>query len=220
MIRRLWITLSTGHLVFLDIETTGFAPPHAKITEIGALRVEDGKVVAKFNQLLNPGQPVPWQITQLTGITDEMLWDAPPFAAIADDLEVLLDGAIFVAHNVNFDYSFIKSEFELLRQGSQKVSRQTRLPLGAVPASALASVRTFDIDRFCTARLSRRLYPQQQRHNLDTIIQTHNIQVKDRHRAYDDAQVLHEFYQKALAEHGSKVFTEINRLLVRSRSNV
>lgn len=179
-------------LVFLDIETTGMGPAESRITEIGAVRVENGAVAGTFSQLVNPEQNVPWFITKLTGITDEMLWDAPLFKSVANDLEVFLDGAIFVAHNVNFDYSFIKAEFQ--RQGG-----------------------SFSMDRFCTAKLSRRLYPQQHRHNLDTIIKTHSIAVKDRHRAYDDAQALYEFYKHALAEHGLKVFAEINRIMVHSR---
>lgn len=178
-------------LVFLDIETTGISPLNARITEIGAIRVENGQVVATFHTLLNPEQRVPWNITRLTGITDEMLWDAPLFAAIADELEVLLEGAIFVAHNVNFDYSFLKSEFARLGQAFSK-------------------------DRFCTARLSRRLYPTQGRHNLDTIIATHNIAIKNRHRALDDAQVLFEFFKHATSQHGPKVQAEMQRLLVKS----
>lgn len=178
-------------LVFLDIETTGGSPATSRITEIGAVRIEDGRVVGTFSQLLNPEQKVPWFITKLTGITDDMLWDAPTFAGVADDLDVFLDGAVFVAHNVNFDYSFIKAEHG--RRGGR-----------------------FDIDRFCTARLSRRLYPAQGRHNLDTIIQAHNIPVANRHRALDDATALHEFYKCALAEHGDKVPAEIDRILVRA----
>jgi DNA polymerase-3 subunit epsilon len=178
-------------LVFLDIETTGMSPPYARITEIGAIRVMHGKITATFSQLINPETPVPWQITKLTGITDDMLWDAPLFQAIADELEVFLEDAIFVAHNVNFDHSFIKSEYG--RLGTR-----------------------FEKDRFCTARLSRRLYPAQSRHNLDTIIQTHNIAVKNRHRALDDAKALFEFYKHALSEHQTKVHNEIDRLLIKA----
>lgn len=178
-------------LVFLDIETTGGSPLSSRITEIGALRVENGEVVGIFNQLVNPEENVPWFITKLTGITDEMLWDAPLFATVADDLEVFLDGAIFIAHNVNFDYSFIKSEY--VRQGG-----------------------SFNMDRFCTARLSRRLYPAQPRHNLDTVMKAHNITVKNRHRALDDATALHDFYKSALREHDVKVFDEIERIIIRT----
>lgn len=176
-------------LVFLDIETTGISPATARITEIGAIRVEAGKIVKTFHHLVNPEEPVPWNITRLTGITDEMLWDAPRFQSIAAELELFLDQAIFVAHNVNFDYSFIKSEFARLGQN-------------------------FYIERFCTARLSRKLYPEQRRHNLDTIIASHKIDVKDRHRALDDALALFAFYTHALRQHEEKVHDEISKLLI------
>lgn len=179
-------------LVFLDIETTGGSPLSSRITEIGALRVENGKVVGKFSQLVNPEQHVPSFITKMTGISDDMLWEAPLFRSIAADLELFLNDAIFVAHNVNFDYSFIKAAFE--QMGSK-----------------------FNMDRMCTARLSRRLYTDQRRHNLDTIIERHGFQVKDRHRAYDDAKVLYEFYQKAIEEHGLEAYRAMEHLLIKSR---
>ena len=177
--------------VFLDIETTGGSPRDSRITEIGALRVEDGKVVGTFNELVNPEQHVPSFITRMTGISDDMLWDAPLFRGIANDLELFLNDAIFVAHNVNFDYSFIKAAYT---------------DIGG----------KFNMDRFCTARLSRRLYPDQPRHNLDTIIERHGFIVKDRHRALDDAKVLWEFYQKAVDEHGLAAHAAMNKILVKS----
>ena len=180
-------------MVFLDIETTGGSPVDSRITEIGALRVENGTVVATYNQLLNPEQSVPWFITKLTGIKDDMLWDQPSFVGVADDLEYFLRDAIFVAHNVNFDYSFIKESFRRLGTGG-----------------------SFNMDRFCTARLSRRLYPQQARHNLDTIIKTHGIEVANRHRALDDAQVLYEFYKLAMQEHGLRLFAAIDAIMIRT----
>jgi DNA polymerase III subunit epsilon len=176
-------------MVFLDIETTGGSPYDSRITEIGALRVEGGKVVERYSQLINPEQNVPWFITKLTGITDDMLWDQPTFAGLAHDLDYFLRDAIFIAHNVSFDYGFIKEAFR--RQGM-----------------------AYNVDRFCTARLSRRLYPEQRRHNLDTVIAAHNITVKNRHRAFDDAAVLYEFYQKAIDQHGLKVFAAIDKIMV------
>lgn len=101
----------------------------------------------------------------------------------------MLEGAVFVAHNVNFDYSFIKVEYQRLE-------------------------RQFNMDRFCTARLSRRLYPGQARHNLDTIIAVHDIAVANRHRALDDARALHVFFQKAVAQHGLDAYAAINRIMV------
>jgi DNA polymerase-3 subunit epsilon len=175
--------------VFLDIETTGGSPNYSRITEIGAIRVENGEISHEYSQLLQPDQAVPGFITKLTGITNEMLWDAPHFRDIRDDLDLLLDGALFVAHNVNFDYSFIKAEYAHIGE-------------------------RFDINRFCTARLSRKLYPSQGRHNLDTVIRAHGIKVKDRHRALDDAKALHEFYKSALQEHGERVHTEIQKLII------
>ncbi len=180
-------------LVFLDIETTGASAFDSAITEIGALRVENGKIVKTFNQLVNPGQHVPAFITKMTGISDDMLWDAPLFQGVADDLEMFLDGAIFVAHNVNFDYSFIKAAYQ--RVGIK-----------------------FNMDRMCTVQLSRRLYPDQPRHNLDTIIQRHGFIVKDRHRALDDAKVLWEFYQKSVEEHGLAAYAAMDKILVKARA--
>lgn len=176
-------------LVFLDIETTGISPFNARITEIGAIRVENGIITKEYSQLLQPDEPVPYRITQLTGISDDMLWDAPRFADIAHELEALLSDAVFVAHNVNFDFSFIKAEFGRMQQ-------------------------PFDVTRFCTARLSRKLYPKQGRHNLDTIVATHGITVKNRHRALDDAKALREFYDIALEQHGEKLHQTIQSILV------
>ncbi|HWT55890.1 MAG TPA: 3'-5' exonuclease [Candidatus Microsaccharimonas sp.] len=180
-------------LVFLDIETTGMSPTTGgRITEIGALRVENGKVVGTFSQLINPEQHVPSFISKMTGISDDMLWEAPLFKSIAADLELFLDDAIFIAHNVNFDYSFIKAAF--VEMGSK-----------------------FTMDRLCTARLSRRLYPDQPRHNLDTIIARHGFVVADRHRAFDDAKVLWEFWQRALEDHGLEAYRAMDHLLVKTR---
>lgn len=176
-------------MVFLDIETTGSSPVNSRVLEIGALRIENGSIVDTFETFLQPETRVPSWITKLTGIHDEMVWDAPLFAGIADDLEYFLRDAIFVAHNVAFDYGFIASEYARLG-------------------------RTFDMDRLCTVRLSRSFYPDQPRHNLDTIINTHNLVVQDRHRAMSDAHVLYQFYEKCKRTHGDEVLaSKINTLI-------
>jgi DNA polymerase-3 subunit epsilon len=180
-------------LVFLDIETTGGSPLSSRITEIGAVRVENNQIVSTFNKLINPEQNVPSYITRLTGIDDTMLWDAPLFRSVTDELDMLLDGALFVAHNVNFDYGFIQAEYG--RVGSP-----------------------FAMDRLCTVRLSRHLYPDQKRHNLDTVLQRHNIIVENRHRALDDAKALFEFYKIALQQHDLSLFTAMDKLLVKARA--
>jgi DNA polymerase-3 subunit epsilon len=178
-------------LVFLDIETTGASAQNSRVIEIGAIRVENGQISDTFNHLVSPGTFVPSFITGLTGIDDTMLDGKPTFSEIAESLKEFLAGSIFVAHNVGFDYSFIKMEYRLLRE-------------------------VFDMDHLCTVRLSRALYPEQRRHNLDTIIQAHGFNVDSRHRALDDAKVLYEFYMKALAEHGEKTHIAMQRILKKS----
>src|SRR5882757_10027673 len=99
-------------LVFVDIETNGLNHIRGRANEVDANRVEDGAVVSEFKQLIDPGTPLPQFITNLTGITSHDLKDAPLFMAIADELYDFLDGAVFIAHNVRFDYSFLKQEFK------------------------------------------------------------------------------------------------------------
>ena len=181
-------------LVFLDIETTGISARGGRITEIGALRVEDGKIVGQFKQLINPEEPVSRFITNLTGITNEMLWDAPTFRSIADDLELFLDGALFIAHNVSFDYSFIKMEFE--RIGYK-----------------------FNMDRACSAKLSRRLYPEHRSHALDRLIERLGIDVENRHRAYDDAEVIWKFFQAELKRGELELYSAMNKVTSFARIN-
>ncbi|HSX31970.1 MAG TPA: exonuclease domain-containing protein [Candidatus Saccharimonadales bacterium] len=157
-------------LVFVDIETNGLDHIRGRVVEVGAIRVEDGAVVGEFRQLIDPGTPLPQFITNLTGIRQGDLKDAPLFMAIADELHDFLDGAVFVAHNVRFDYSFLKQEFK--RVG-----------------------KSFNPKQLCTVRLSRALFPQYRTHKLQDLIARHNLEVAARHRAYDDAHALWQFMQ-------------------------
>jgi len=175
-------------LVFIDLETTGASTRDSRILEIGAIRVEKLKVVATYSSLVNANQHIPPFITNLTGIDDSMIADAPTFASIADELKNFLNGAIFVAHNVGFDYSFMQLEYRTINQ-------------------------KFSMDKLCTVRLSRSFYPDQSRHNLDTIIRTHGFNVSNRHRALDDAQVLVDFFNKLIAENGMRTFTKMDSLI-------
>jgi DNA polymerase-3 subunit epsilon len=179
-------------LVFLDVETTGGSYDAARVTEIGALRVENYKVVKTFNQLINPEQLIPYFITRLTGISNEMVWQAPSFRSIADELELFLDGAIFIAHHVNFDYRFIKAEFKRINY-------------------------VFNMDRACSVRLSRRLYPEHKSHALDRIIERLDLKVEHRHRAYDDAEVIWKFFSSELDKRGLYLFSDINKLITYTR---
>ncbi len=157
-----------GPLVFVDIETNGLSYVRGRIIEVAAIRVENGVVTDSFNQLLDPGGELPRFITELTGITSGDVRGAPAFHQIAAELHELLDGAVFVAHNVRFDYSFLKQEFK--RAGIDFSPRQ-----------------------LCTMRLSRALFPQERSHKLESIIRRHNFVTERRHRAYDDAEVLWKF---------------------------
>jgi DNA polymerase III subunit epsilon len=159
-----------GPLVLVDIETNGLNHIRGRVVEVAAIRVEGGRVVREFRQLIDPGMPLPQFITSLTGIQQSDLDGAPVFMAVADELHEVLDGAVFVAHNVRFDYSFLKQEFK--RVGKDFRPRQ-----------------------LCTMRLSRTLFPQHRSHKLASLIERHNLQFAERHRAYDDAHALWQFLQ-------------------------
>ncbi len=157
-------------IAFVDLETTGTIAGDDRITEVGIVRVDGGVHVSEWSSLVNPGCSIPPAIQALTGITNAMVATAPTFAQIADAIETQIAGCIFVAHNARFDYGFLKHEFGRLR-------------------------RSFSAKVLCTVKLSRRLYPEAGRHNLDTIIERHGLRPEDRHRALGDARVLWQFVQ-------------------------
>jgi DNA polymerase-3 subunit epsilon len=176
-------------LVFVDIETTGGRYTTSNILDIGIIRVENGVVVQTINQLVQPNTPVPYFITNLTGITNEMVWDQPSFLALAPELESIFKDAIFVAHNVNFDYRFFKQEFK-------------RIGIN------------FKMDRMCTVKLSSRLHPEQRGHSLDRIIERMDLTVTHRHRGYDDAEVLWKFYKDEYKRLGSELFVHAKKVTI------
>ena len=169
--------------VFVDIETNGGSGARGRITEIAMIRVEDGKIVDEFTSLINPGSDIPYWITKLTGITTSDVMDAPYFQDIAAEVARISQDAIFVAHNVRFDYSFIKRE---MAQAGYSYAP----PL------------------FCTVRMSRALYPTHQGHSLEKIIARHNITVENRHRAKADAMAMYDFVQLSITNLGLDAFTE------------
>ena len=160
----------TTPLVFVDIETNGLNHIRGRVIEVAAIRVENGKVTDTFRSLIDPETELPFYITNLTGITTNDLKGAPTFDQVAEDLKAVMKDAIFVAHNVRFDYSFLKQEFG-------------RLGLNFLPK------------QLCTVKLSRALYPHVKGHKLADIIARHNFSFAARHRAYDDAAVLWQFMQ-------------------------
>jgi DNA polymerase-3 subunit epsilon len=163
--------------VVLDLETTGGSPQRDRITEIAAVRMEGAQEVARWNTLVNPGTPIPFFIQNLTGISNQMVRDAPTFASVAPRLLELLDSAVLLAHNARFDHGFLLGEFARL---------QTEL-----------RVKTL-----CTVQLSRALYPQHRSHSLDAIMQRHGLSSTARHRAMGDVDVVLAWLNVAALEHG------------------
>lgn len=156
-------------IAFVDLETTGSRITADRIIEVAIIRTENEKVVEEFQTLVNPLTYLPPFIQTMTNITDSDLEKAPTFSQIKKDVFDILEDCVFVAHNVRFDYSFLKHEFK--REGI-----------------------TFTSRHFCTARLSKILFPQHVRHNLDSIINRFGFTCENRHRAYDDAKVLWDFF--------------------------
>jgi DNA polymerase-3 subunit epsilon len=176
------MALQNKNFTIVDVETTGGSAFFHRVIEIGILRVERGELVQKFKSLVKPGRDVPEFITEITGINSKMLKKAPTFEEIAEDILPLFEDSIFVAHNSNFDYKFLKTEF-----GRAGLS--------------------FNMETLCTVRLSRALYPNYKRHNLSAIIERFNFKCKNRHRAFDDAKVLWDFLRLAEKEFQAEVLS-------------
>jgi len=147
----------------IDIETTGGRPQGDKITEICIL-IHDGlTVVDEFTTLINPECRISSQITRLTGITNEMVADAPRFFEVAKKIVEITKDCVFVAHNVQFDYGFVKAEFKALGYDYKR-------------------------DTLCTVRLSRKLIPGKISYSLGRLCDSLGIVIQDRHRAAGDAR--------------------------------
>lgn len=155
-------------LAFVDIETTGGPAQRASITEVAVIQADESGI-REWSTLVRPESRIPVHIERLTGISNEMVADAPPFEQIADELFDRLHGRIFVAHNARFDHGHIKAAFR--RMG---VTIRPRV--------------------LCTVKLSRKLFPNAGRHSLDHVIARHGLTVDARHRALGDAQVLLRFW--------------------------
>ncbi|MCV2883367.1 exonuclease domain-containing protein [Aestuariibacter sp. AA17] len=146
----------------VDIETTGGRAAQHRITEIGIVHVVNGKKVSEWQTLINPQRHIPKHITELTGIDNAMVANAPRFADIADTLQAQLKDCVFVAHNVNFDFGFIKQEYERLN-----------LP--------------FRMPKLCTVKEMRSAYPGLSSYSLANLTAHFDIDMKRHHRALSDA---------------------------------
>ena len=179
-------------LAFVDIETTGSHFDRDRITEIGIKTLRDGEIEV-WERLIDPQTYIPQNIQRLTGISPAMVKGQPSFSELAEDLKKELDGKIFVAHNARFDYGFIKASFK--RIGIDFKSKV-----------------------LCTVKLSRLLFPDQPRHNLDAIISAHGLQVSARHRALGDADLLLQFWRVCESKFGKARLTEAMNQLIGNAS--
>ncbi len=158
----------------VDIETTGGNANLGKMTEIAIVITDGESIIEEYDSLVDPGMHIPPFITNLTGITNQMVEDAPPFHHIASKVADLLKDKVFVAHNVNFDYSFIKKELE--EAGFQAPTK-----------------------KMCTVRYSRKMVPGHKSYSLGNICLHFGIKNMDAHRAMSDTkatvQLLHELFR-------------------------
>ncbi len=190
--------LHTLSYVVVDCETTGGSPGRGhRVTEVAAIRVDrHGRVVDAFETMVNPLRPIPRSITRLTGITDDMVADAPIFLDVAPRLQQLFAGAVFVAHNAPFDLRFIEME---MKRGDFAA------PKGRV---------------LCTVRLARKMLPDLRSRSLDALIHHYGLACESRHRAYDDALATVEVLVRLLdrvQEQGVDTWSELDDLLTRKK---
>jgi ATP-dependent DNA helicase DinG len=176
--------------VAIDLETTGLDPKKDAIVEIGAVKFDDHRELGRFGTLVNPGRRIPIQISQLTGITDRDVVDAPPFAAVREKLRRFVGPAIVVGHNVSFDLGFLRQQ-------------------GCLTANA-------SIDTFSLATI---LMPHESRYSLGKLMDSLGLSFETRHRAVDDAaasMMLFRALQERAASLPSRTLQDINRAASRS----
>jgi len=157
----------------VDIETTGGYADNHRITEIAIYHHDGIQVTDRYHTLINPGRNIPYYITGLTGITHEMVFDAPLFAEVAKIIFEQLNGKVFVAHNAHFDYSFLKKEFEQVG-----ISWQSK--------------------KLCTVRLSRKIIPGLRSYGLGSLAESLGIQIPNRHRAGGDVAATAKIFDQLL----------------------
>jgi len=161
------------HFAIVDIETTGGHATGNGITEI-SIQVHDGKrTVKQYETLINPQQPIPYYIRGLTGIDDAMVANAPIFSEVAEQIYETLQGCVFVAHSVNFDYSFVKHALQ-------------------------SCGYELNLKKLCTVRMSRKIFPGLASYSLGKICAYHGIEINNRHRAGGDAEATVKLFELLL----------------------
>lgn len=177
--------------VVVDVETNGQSPRDGRVIEIACITVRDGSMIDEYTSLVNPRQHIPTSITRLTGISDAMVWNAPDAATVFRTVRKLFAQpyAVFVAHNVQFDWSFVQQS--LVREN---------LPV-------------LESQRLCTYKLSKRLFPKQKKLNLGALAAHLDINIKSRHRAFGDAlataQILIRLLETLQEDHAVNTLDEL-----------
>ena len=157
--------------VVVDVEATGAKTPPNRLIELGAFRIRGGNIVDKFHSLCNPEIPIPRFVASLTGISNDMVRDAPLFADVAPKWLDFVSDSVLVAHNAPFDTSFLNHEISRVYPGHRMVN-----------------------PHLCTVRLSRRAMPGLSNHRLETIASHFSIPIASRHRAGSDALATAEIF--------------------------
>ncbi len=176
--------------VVFDIETTGFSAEHDQIIEIGAVKVEKGQITERFSAFVNPHTPIPFEIEKLTGISDDMVLNEPDIAEVLPRFLKFCEGAVMVAHNADFDMSFIR-----------KNSERQSLPCAFTVVD--------------TVSLARVLLPNLNRFKLDTVAKALNVSLENHHRAVDDAGCTAEIFVKfvqMLKDRDIRDLTAVNQM--------
>ena len=182
--------LENGKYVVFDLETTGFSPEKDRIIEIGAVRLENGKETGRFSEFVNPKIPIPYRITQLTSITNDMVSHEEPIETILPRFLAFCEGCVLVGHNVAFDVSFVRQN-----------AKNLNLP--------------FSFTSIDTIGMARVMLPGHKSYNLDAVGKMLGVVNPHHHRAVDDAETTKEIFVKLLymfQEKGAKTLEDLNSL--------
>lgn len=169
--------LSETDYVVFDLETTGAKTPPCRITEIGAFRVSGGKITEEFHTLVNPESPIPIFISQLTGISNQMVAHAPKFHEIAPEFLEFIGDSVLVAHNAHFDLRFLNHEIGRIHENYRVAN-----------------------PHLCTVNLSRKLLPHIENHRLNTVAEYYSVALINHHRASEDARATAQIFINLLDE--------------------
>ena len=170
------LNIEEAEFSVLDFETTGTSAKFARAIEVGIVKMKNGKIIDTYSSLINPGSQIPYQITLLTGITNEDMLNAPYFEDVIEEIDAFISGSILVAHNLTFDLSFLRAEY--LRAGKE----------------------ISEIPKVCTLKLARKIYPALPSKSLGNVVKYLKIKHRHVHRALGDASATAKILDKMLIQ--------------------